>query len=92
MQRARSTLGIMLQVRYSMVCPPVRSISLFSHRRMKVLNTGDGGERGGGGGLSGKVQIIGWGCRGEGIFAGCKLIEIPAPQSVPNNYISHIEN
>ena len=68
MQRARSTLGIMLQVRYSMVCPPVRSISLFSHRRMKVLNTGDGGERGGGGGVKRQGSDYWVGLQGGGNF------------------------
>ena len=61
------------------------------HRRRKVSNIGWGGVRfkilaGGGGG--------GGGGGGEGVklFAGCTLIGAPRPQSVPNNYISHIEN
>ena len=42
----------------------------------------------------GKVQNIGGGEGGKWgkLFADCKLIGDPAPQSVPNNYISHIEN
>ena len=46
-----------------------------------------------GGGV--RVQNIGGEERGGGanFFVGCKLIGAPAPnQSVPNNYISHIEN
>ena len=39
---------------------------------------------GGGGG--------GGGAKGAKHFAGCKLIRAPAPKSVSNNYISHIEN
>ena len=59
------------------------------HRRRKVLNIGGGG--GGGGGGQGS-ENWGEGQRGGGkLFAGCKLIGAP-PQSVPNNYISHIEN
>ena len=55
------------------------------HKRRKVLNIGGGGEG------AGKVQNIG-GPRGGKLFAGCKLIGAPAPISVPNNYIFHIEN
>ena len=35
-----------------------------------------------------------WGPRGGRgkFFASCKLIEAPDPQSMPNNYISHIKN
>ena len=47
-----------------------------AHRRRKVLNIGERGQGGGG---------------GAELFAGCKLIGAPT-QSVPNNYISHIEN
>ena len=44
---------------------------------------------GGGGGGGTKAQNIGGGGK---LFAVCKLIRAPGPQSVPNNYISHIEN
>ena len=61
---------------------------------------------GGGGGARGakpfasKVQNTGWGGgkgeRGTKLFVGCKLIGAPPPpsrpKSVPNNFISHIEN
>ena len=45
--------------------------------RFKILVGGGGGKEGGGGGK---------------LFAGCKQIGAPDPQSVPYNYISHIEN
>ena len=44
------------------------------------MGGGGGGGRGGGG--QGGVKL----------FAEGKLIEATAPKSVPNNYISHIEN
>ena len=56
------------------------------HRGRKVLNI-----RGGGGGGGGKVPNIG-GPRGAKLIDGCKLIGVPALQSVPNNYIFHIKN
>ena len=49
------------------------------HRHRKVLNM-----------VGGKFQNIGGEGVGEGV-AGCKLIGAPAPQSVPDNYISHIK-
>ena len=57
-----------------------------------VLNIG-GGRRGG----RARFRIVGggkWGQEGGGgkLFAGCKLIGAPAPISVPNNYIFHIDN
>ena len=54
-------------------------------RPRKVLNMG--------GGARGKVQNIGGGVQVAKLYAGRKLIGAPArPQSVPNSYISHIEN
>ena len=38
------------------------------------------------GGKGGRGQV------GTKLFAGCKLTGALRPQSVPNNYISHIEN
>ena len=49
--------------------------------------------RGGGGGARGKVQNIGGGGQVAKLYAGRKLIgALARPQSVPNSYISHIEN
>ena len=50
-----------------------------------------------GGGGGGKVKNfggvgVGGGASGAKLFAGCKLVGAPAPQYVPNNYISHIKN
>ena len=61
---------------------PVSSIGVG---RFRILGGGEGMVQniwGGGGG----------GARGAKLFAGCKLIGAPVPKSVPNNYISHIEN
>ena len=53
---------------------------------------GGGGGGGGGGGRGARFRIKGFQEGGGGkLFAGCKLIGAPA-QSVPNNYISYIEN
>ena len=59
-----------------------RLIFGFTHRRRKVLNIEGGGAR---------FRILP-GPRGAKLFADCKLIGAIAPQSVPNNYISHIKN
>ena len=61
--------------------------NMMTHRRRKVLNIVC--VRGGG-----SEYRAGWGAKGGGgkLFAGCKLNGAPAPKSVPNNYIFHIEN
>ena len=59
----------------------------MKHRRRKVLNIWG---RGGGGGWGQDSEY--WGGGGGKLYAGCKLIGAPAPQSVPNKYICHTEN
>ena len=58
-----------------------------SHRRRKVLNIGSVGWGGGGGGAEQGSEY-----GGGGTFRWLYTDWSPCPQSVPNNYISHIEN
>ena len=58
-------------------------------RRRKVLNIWAGGGGGGGGRGGGGQGSEYWeGGKGGGkLFTGCKLIGVPALQSVPDNYM-----